>query len=112
MKKIATAFKQLNLDLAQPVDASKADYVALATTIKTESQTSRSLVPKKAAALPADQQTAMIAAYQKSIDDFSAAVDVLIQELQDGKWDDAKKQLALLKQAETDGHKQFRQKKN
>jgi soluble cytochrome b562 len=108
MKKISKAFKQLTLDLAQPADANKSDYVALANSIKTEAQTSSALVPKKAAALPADQQATMVTAYQKSMKDFSTAVDVLIQELQDGKWADANKQLAILKQDETDGHKQFR----
>ena len=110
MKKISKAFKQLSLDLKQPVDTSKSDYVALANTIKTEAQSSSALVPKKAAALPPDQQATMVAAYKKSMDDFGAAVDVLIQELQDGKWADANKQLAVLYQDETDGHKAFRNK--
>jgi cytochrome c556 len=108
MKQISKAFKQLSLDLKQPADANKSDYLALANTIKTQALASRPLVPKKAAALPADQQATMVAAYQKSMDDFSAAVDVLIQDLQAGKWDDANKQIAVLKQDETDGHKQFR----
>jgi hypothetical protein len=108
MKKISKAYKQLALDLKQPLDANKGDYLALANTIKTESQTARALVPKKAAALPPDQQATMVTAYQKSMDDFSASVDVLIQEITDSKWDDANKQIAALKMEEDDGHKAFR----
>jgi len=108
MKHIAKAYHQLVTDLKAPQDASKADYVALATTMKTEAQTARGLVPKKAADLPADQQATMVTAYQKSMDDFSAAIDVLIQDLQAGQWDAANKQLAALKMQEDDGHKKFR----
>ena len=108
MKHIAKAYHQLTLDLKAPQDASKADYVALATTMKTEAQTARGLVPKKAAELPADQQATMVTDYQKSIDDFSAAIDVLIGDLQASQWDAANKQLATLKMQEDDGHKKFR----
>lgn len=108
MKHIAKAYHQLALDLKQPQDANKADYVALATTMKTEAQTARGLVPKKAAELPADQQATMVTAYQKSMDDLSASVDVLIQDLQAGQWDTANKQLSTLKMQEDAGHKAFR----
>ena len=82
MKKMSKAFKQLSLDLKAPQDTSKADYVALATTMKTEAQADRALVPKKAANLPADQQATMVTAYQKSMDDLVAAIDVLTGQLQ------------------------------
>ena len=108
MKQISKAFHQLTLDMKAPQDSAKADYVTLATTIKTESQKARTLVPKKAAALPADQQAAMVADYQKSMDDFDQAVDVLIADLQAGQWDAATKQLAVLKDKEGAGHKAFR----
>jgi len=108
MSHIAKAYHQLVLDLKTPDDASKADYVALATTMKTEAQTARGFVPKKAADLPADQQAAMVTAYQKSMDDFGAAIDVLIQDLQGGQWDAANKQLGTLRMQEDEGHKAFR----
>jgi len=110
MKHIAKAYHQLVLDLKAPQDASKADYVALAATMKTEAQKARGLVPKKAAELPADQQAKMVASFQKGIDDLSAGIDVLSQDLQAGQWDAANKQIGTLKMQEDDGHKAFRKK--
>jgi soluble cytochrome b562 len=112
MKRLAKAYHQLTLDLKQPVDASKADYVALAATMKTEVQKSRDLVPKKAAALPADQQATMVTAYQKSMDDLSATIDTLSTALQAGQWDDARKAMDKLHLQENEGHKEFRMGKN
>jgi len=109
MQRFTKAYKQLSLDLKQPVDASKADYVALAATMKTETQKSHDLVPKKAADLPADQQAAMVTAFQKSIDDLSATVDTLTTALQAGQWDDARAAMKKLGQQENEGHKEFRQ---
>ncbi len=111
MKKMGKAYKQLSLDLKTPQDAGKPDYLALAATLKSEAQTARGFVPAKAAALPPDQQAAMVAAYQKSIDELSASIDVLSQEIQDGKWADATKQIDTLKQQMFAGHKEFRIKK-
>ncbi len=110
MKHITRAYKQLLLDLKQPQDANKADYVALATTMKTEAQTARGLVPQKAANLYPESRDAMVKGYQKSMDDFSQAIDVLIENLQAGQWDAANKQLATLRMEEDDGHKAFRKK--
>jgi soluble cytochrome b562 len=112
MKQMSTNYKQLALDLQQPLDASKGDYLTLAGTMKTAAQTSRGLVPQKAAALPADQQNAMVAAYQKSIDDLIQSIDSLTQDLQNSQWDDARKLMATIKQQMIDGHKAFRIKKD
>lgn len=111
MKKMSSAYKELNLDLQQPTDADKAHYLQLAGTMKTEAQTSRTLVPKKAGALPADQQATMVKAYQKSMDDLIQGIDALTQDLQNSQWDDARKVMAALKQQMMQGHKDFRVKK-
>jgi soluble cytochrome b562 len=108
MKATSKAFKQLNLDLKAPVDASKPDYLALVDTLKTEAQKSRALVPQKAAALPADQQAAMVTAYQKSIDDLTASYDTLSQSIQAGQWDAARATMAKILDQEKQGHKEFR----
>jgi soluble cytochrome b562 len=108
MKATAKAYKQLNLDLKAPVDASKPDYLALVDTLKTEAQKSRVLVPKKAAALPADQQAAMVTAYQKSIDDLIASYDSLSQAIQAGQWDTARATMTKILDQEKAGHKEFR----
>jgi hypothetical protein len=108
MKKMAKAYHQLDKDLKTPVDASKPDYLALAATMKTEAQNSRTLVPKLIAALPAEQQPTQIAAYQKSIDDLGATIDVLSSDLTASNWTDATAQIAKLKSQMIDGHKKFR----
>ncbi len=110
MKSLAKADKQLALDLKVPVDASKSDYLALAATMKTAVQKARDLVPKKAAALPADQQAKMVADYQKSMDDLSATIDTLTTAIQAGQWDDARNAMTKLLQQEHDGHMAFRTK--
>jgi soluble cytochrome b562 len=112
MKRLAKAYHQLSLDLKAPVDASKADYVALAATMKTEALKGKDLVPKKVATIPADQQAAMVAAYQKSMDDLSATIDTLSTALQAGLWDDARKAMDQLHLQENQGHKEFRMGKN
>jgi cytochrome c556 len=111
MKHMGKALKQLSLDLQQPQDANKSDYLALANTLKTEAQTSRGLTPKKVATLPADQQAAMVQAYQKSIDDLTQTIDLLTQALQNDQWDQARADVAQIRKQETEGHKTFRLKK-
>ena len=112
MKRTSKAYKQLGLDLKQPIDASKADYLALVATMKTEAQKGRNLVPQKAAALPADQQAAMVAAYQKSIDELTVTYDTLSQAIQAGKWDAARAAMAKILDQEHAGHKEFRKHKD
>lgn len=108
MKRMSAAYKKLTADLKQPVEAGKPDYLALTATMKTEAQTSRTLVPKKVAEMPQGQQAAQIADYQKSLDGLTAAIDVLSQDITASNWTDANKQIDNLKQQMFDGHKKFR----
>ena len=110
MKQMSSAYKELSFDLQQPHEANKGDYLVLAGTLKTEAQTSRGLIPKKAATLPADQQGAMVKAYQKSMDDLIRWIDSLTQDIQNGQWDDARKVMGAIKQQMIYGHKDFRTK--
>lgn len=110
MKKFEKAYKQLTLDLKQPQEAEKNDYLTLADTLKTETQKARDFVPKKAADLPADQQAAMVKDYQKSMDDFGVTVDALIAAIQASNWDEARTAMTKLHQEEHDGHQAFRKK--
>jgi soluble cytochrome b562 len=108
MKHMSNAYKALAFDLQQPDDANKANYLSLAAILKTEAHTSRGLVPQKAAALPADQQAAMVQAYQKSMDNLGRWIDSLTQAIQNGQWDAARQAMAAIKQQMVDGHKDFR----
>ena len=108
MKQMSSAYKELSFDLQQPHDANKDHYLALAGTLKAEARTSLGLVPKKADTLPADQQGAMVKAYQKSMGDLIQWIDSLTQDIQNSQWDDARKVMATIKQQMTYGHKDFR----
>ncbi len=108
MKRMATAYHTLDKELKMPDAGKKADYVALAATMKEEATASRALVPKKVAAMPADRQAAQVAAYQKSIDDLITGIDTLSADLQADKWDAATADIGKLKSQMIDGHKQFR----
>jgi soluble cytochrome b562 len=108
MKQMSSAYKELSFDLQQPHDANKDHYLVLAGTLKTEAQTSRGLVPKKAATLPADQQGALVKAYQKSMDGLIQWIDLLTQDIQNSQWDDARKVMGAIKQQMIYGHKDFR----
>ena len=108
MKQMSSAYKELSFDLQQPHDVNKDHYLALVGTLKTEAQTSRGLVPKKAAALPPDQRAVMVKAYQKSMDDLIGWIDSLTLDIQNSQWDDARKVMAAIKQQMTYGHKDFR----
>ena len=110
MKQMSSAYKELSFDLQQPHDANKDNYLALAGTLKTEAETSRGLVPKKAATLPADQQAAMLKAYQKSMGDLNQWIDSLTQDIQNSQRDAARKVMAAIKQQMIYGHKDFRMK--
>jgi soluble cytochrome b562 len=108
MKRIADAYHQLTSDLKAPDDTKKADYLALADTMKTEAIKSKDLIPKKVSTIPADQQAAMTAAYQKAMGDLAASIDTLSQDLQAGNWDNARKDMDKLHMEENEGHKEFR----
>jgi soluble cytochrome b562 len=110
MKQMSSAYKELSFDLQQPHDANKDHYLMLAGTLKTEAQTSRGLVPKKVATLPADQQGAMVKAYQKSMDGLIQWIDSLTQDIQNSQWDDARKVMGAIKRQMIYGHKDFRMK--
>ena len=58
--------------------------------------------------LPPDQKTALVKSYRESMDDFVGSVDALINNIQGAKWDEARKDLSLLKSEMKDGHREFR----
>ena len=108
MQQIKKAYKELALGLDKPVDSNKDTYLSLAGTIKSSAMKARELVPEMAGKLPPDQKGAMVKSYQESMDDFVGSVDALIKNIQDAKWDEARKDLSLLKSDMKDGHREYR----
>jgi soluble cytochrome b562 len=58
--------------------------------------------------MPPDQKAEMGKSYQADMDGFVVSVDGLIRNLRDSKWDEARKDIANLKNEMRDGHREFR----
>jgi cytochrome c556 len=113
MKRIKDASKQLDTDLKLTDDtkhAKDADLKSVAT-LKDEAVKSRALVPKRAQALPPDQQATMTQNYQKDMDAFGQDIETLNQDIQSDKWDPARADFKKLLADEDSGHKAYRMKK-
>jgi len=108
MQQIKKAYKDLSLGLDKPLETNKDIYLSLAGTIKSSALKARDLVPEMAGKLPPDQKTALVKSYRESMDDFVGSVDALINNIQGAKWDEARKDLSLLKSEMKDGHREFR----
>ena len=114
MKKMADAAHQLAADLKQTDDTKHAKDIDLQSvaTIKDASTKAHDEVPKKAKALPADQQQTMTASYQKDMETFAKDVDALGQDIQTDNWPAARTDFAKVMDDEKNGHKAYRVKKN
>ena len=110
MKQVARASKELKADLALTDDTKHnkdADLKDVAT-MKTGAQAARPLVPKKVKAMPADQQAAQTADFQKDMDAFIADIDTLNADITAEKWAPARADFQKLMDDEKAGHKKFR----
>lgn len=65
-------------------------------------------MPKKIAALPADQQAPLIEAYKKHMDKFLAAVDALGKAVAEEKWADADTLIKDMNKQKSSGHEQYK----
>jgi len=108
MQQMKKAYKDLVVGLDKPLESNKDAYLSLAGTIKSSALKSRDLIPEMAGKLPLDQRAAMVKSYREGMDDFVGSVDALIQNIQSAKWDEARKDLSLLKSDMKDGHREFR----
>ena len=108
MQHMKKAYKDLSLGLEKPQESGQSAYLSLAESIKTSALKAREFVPKLAAKLPPDQKAAMVKSYQADMDGFVASVDGLIRNLKENKWDEARKDIANLKNEMRDGHREFR----
>jgi len=108
MQQMKKAYKDLGAGLDKPLESNKDTYLSLAETIKSSALTARDLVPELAGKLPPDQKAAMVKSYRESMDDLVGAIDALIKNIQNAKWDEARKDLSLLKSDMKDGHREFR----
>jgi len=109
MDEINGAYRKLGRQVA---DATKnADSIKQVGVIRTNATASMKLEPKKTKEVPAADQAKFKADYQAKMKAFVADLDKLEAALKAGKNDEAATILKTLKQAQEDGHKEFRKEK-
>lgn len=108
MERMKKDYRQLSLVIENPQESGQSAYVSLAESMKASALKAREFVPKLATKLPPDQKVAMVKSYQSSMDDLVVSIDGLIRNLKDSKWDEARKDIANLKNEMRDGHREFR----
>lgn len=109
MDEINGAYRKLGRQIA---DATKnADSIKQVGIIRTNAQAAMKLEPKKTKEIPAADQAKFKADYQAKMKSFVADVDKLEAALKANKNDEAAAILKTLKQAQDDGHKEFRKDK-
>jgi soluble cytochrome b562 len=114
MKDMADATHRVQADLKLTDDtkhAKDADLKDVAT-MKADALKARTLTPKKAKALPPDQQAAMTASYQKDMDAFAADLNTLDADVQASNWPAARTDFQKVLDDEKAGHKAYRVKKS
>lgn len=109
MEDINAAYRKLG---RQITDASKnADSLKQAAILRSQAVLALKLEPQRKTDLPEAEQARFIAAYQEKMKAFIADIGKLEDALKAGKNDEAAIVLKALKQAQEDGHKEFRRRK-
>lgn len=109
MEQINTAYRKLTRQISN--SAKNADSLTAVATMRERAVESAKLEPKRKAEVPAAEQAKFVADYQAGMKAFIADIDKLKAALEAGKNEEAAALLKTLKQAQEDGHSQFRKKK-
>jgi soluble cytochrome b562 len=109
MDTLSNAYKKLGKQIS---DASKnEDSLKLVATIHSSAEAALKLEPAKKADIPAADQAKFVADYQAKMKSFIAEIDKLEAVLKAGDNAAAAKQMDVLKQMRSEGHKEFQKKK-
>jgi soluble cytochrome b562 len=109
MEEINAAYRKLGRQIG---DASKnADSLKQVALLRQHAMEAEKLEPKKKADLPAPDQAKFVEGYRAKMKDFLAELGKLEDALKAGKNQEAATALKALKQAQEDGHKEFRRRK-
>jgi soluble cytochrome b562 len=109
MEEINAAYRKLGRQVSD--SAKNADSLKQVAIIREHANASLKLEPKKKADLPSPEQAKFVADYQAKMKEFIAQVGKLEEALKANKNEDATAVLKSLKQAQEDGHKEFRRRK-
>lgn len=109
MEEINVAYRRLG---RQVTDATKnADSLTRAATIRQFATSALELTPKKAAELPESERAKFVAAYREKMKAFIGDVEKLEAALKANNNEEAERLLGLLRDAQEEGHRDFRPKK-
>jgi len=106
MEQMNTAYRKLTRQIADP--AKNVDSLKQIATIRDRATEAAKLEPKKKADIPAAEQAKFVADYQAKMKTFLADIDKLEAAVKAGKNEEAAALVKTLKQAQEDGHKQFK----
>jgi len=109
MEEINAAYRRLGRQVKDP--AKNADSLKRIAIIREHAMSALKLEPVKKTDLPAAEQAKFVADYHGQMEMFIVQVGKLEDALKAGKNADAVEVLKALKQAQADGHKEFRRKK-
>lgn len=108
MEKLDDAYKSLSRALRAPDAASKASYLEWVGTIKAEAEKCIDLIPQKIAAMPAEAQAKILAAYKKDMKAFIESAVTLEKAVTAENWDDANAVLKDMRKAKSSGHEAYK----
>lgn len=111
MQTMKKAFKELVKSMEQPTDADKKKDLALVVKLEEAARQARDLTPEKAAEIPADKRPDFIKSYEKHMEETIVLIEHLKQAVTDANWAEAQKQVEAIKQAQKEGHADFRSEK-
>jgi hypothetical protein len=109
MEEMNAAYRKLGRQIADP--AKNADSLKQTAIIREHATAAMKLEPIRKADVPAPEQAKFVADYQAKMKAFIAELGKLDEALKAGKNEEAAALLKVLKQAQEDGHKDFRRRK-
>ena len=109
MEQMNTAYRKLTRQISNP--AKNADSLATIAPLRERSLEAVKFDPKRKADVPAAEQEKFVAAYQEGMKHFVEQVTKVEAALKADKNAEAAELLKALKQAQEDGHKQFKRAK-
>lgn len=106
MEKMGKAFRTLNRQLRDP--AKNAESLQLVAEIRGHAEASLKLEPAKTAELPEAQRAKFVADYQAKMRDFIGHIGKLEAALKAGNNDEAVNLTRTMKEAQKEGHKEYK----
>ena len=108
MEKMKTEMKALRSALEAPAESARNKYVKMAESFHAAAEAAKKFEPEKTKTLPEAERAQFVTDYHKAMDKLIKLSGDLKKDLAAGQWDEARKHLKALSQAQKAGHKEFR----